>query len=179
MEKSRFIAPAAPTRQGYSSAQWFQLKAWIINQCSWAQYLADIIISSSEPWLLQGLNWSLLLCDVPFRPISGGFTSFYVKPCDRVTNAIAQQGRSGKTFLYSSSCAYTPCQPSNTDIIPTAQHGPAHSASISKRKPCCLCVFSFSNTHPHKLKEGRNVWHFCSDHLAEAPLHFLATQTRS
>lgn len=36
MEKSRFIAPAAPTSQGYSSAQRFQLKAQIINQCSWA-----------------------------------------------------------------------------------------------------------------------------------------------
>lgn len=35
-KNSRFIAPAAPTRQGYSSAQWFQLKAQITNQCSWA-----------------------------------------------------------------------------------------------------------------------------------------------
>lgn len=48
MEKTRFMAPAAPTRQGSSRAPWLQLKAPIINQYSWAQQLTGNIISSSH-----------------------------------------------------------------------------------------------------------------------------------
>lgn len=56
MEKTTFMAPAAPTRQGCSSTPWFQLKAPIINQYSWAQQLTGNITSSSEPHFLQALN---------------------------------------------------------------------------------------------------------------------------
>lgn len=101
-----------------------------------------------------------------------------VKPCNRVSNALLNRENQGKN-----SCAqvfvHTPLASHHTPIhsrwLPRHCMLSKHLREKSISFPHCLCVFSFSNIHIRKLKEGRNVWHFCSDYLAEAPLHFLAT----
>lgn len=137
----------------------------------------------SEPQLLQHLNYLLLLCDVPFSLVSDGFTSYPLSSPMIVTNAAAQQRKPGERLLCSSPGArnHSPCQQSHRyPCGHCLRHSiPLHTQQVSQREksfgPCCLCIFPFSNTHTHKLREGRNVWHFCGDYLAEALLHFLAT----
>lgn len=157
MEKSRFIAPAAPTRQGCSSAQRFQLKARIINQCSWAQSLAAYTISSSEPRILQGLNQLLLLCDGPFSPLSGGFTSYL--PSSPVMEWIMPllREKATKNLLHLSP-ASAPRASHHTLISPRALPAILHCRLSEHHRvksslvPCCLCAFSFSNAHTHAQK---------------------------
>lgn len=181
MEKTRFMAPAAPTRQGSSSAPWLQLKAPIINQYSWAQQLTGNIISSSGSQFLQALNSLLLLYDRPCSPISGGFTSHCL------SSPVTEWLMSLLNRDISCAQAFVPASLHHHHtvislwVLPTAQPCTLsrHLREKSISVPCCLGVFSFSNTHTCRLKEGRNVWHFCGDHLAEALLRFLATWPES
>lgn len=75
-------------------------------------------------------------------------------------------------------CVCTPCQQSHTSLrtLPVVLHC---VLSITERKALrspAACVYFPSQTHTLlSSKEGRNVWHFCGDYLAEASLRFLAS----
>lgn len=74
-----------------------------------------------------------------------------VKPCNRVSNATAQQRKSGKKLMRSSLCAYTPCQPSHTNTLTVAATA-LHAQQASKGEkhfisPLPLCIFLLKYTH--------------------------------
>lgn len=123
-------------------------------------------------WALQPFFWGLYL-------ISSA------KSCDRVTNATVQQWKK-KNKEKKHSCSWALCLcplPALTHISKGPASGTALHAQHTERKALwspAACVYFPSPTHTIlSSKEGRNVWHFCGDYLAEASLHFLASQPRS